>query len=84
MTVLLRPEAAKLIDGNYDFKHGETAISGMVTERTFKGGHFKLTIQTDTGPTLNFDFAHDARSPAAGQSVRLVLRPSAVVLIPPD
>ncbi len=82
VTVLLRPEAAKLIDGNYDLHHGETAISGTVTERTFKGGHFKLTIQTDTGPVLNFDFAHDARLSAAGQSVRLVLRPSAMVLIP--
>jgi ABC-type Fe3+/spermidine/putrescine transport system ATPase subunit len=82
VTVLLRPEAAKLIDGNYDLHHGETAISGMVKERTFKGGHFKLTIQTDTGPVLNFDFAHDARALAAGQSVRLVLRPSAMVLIP--
>ncbi len=82
VTVLLRPEAAKLIDGNYDLHPGETAISGMVTDRTFKGGHFKLTIQTDTGPILNFDFAHEARPPAAGRSVRLVLRPSAMVLIP--
>jgi ABC-type Fe3+/spermidine/putrescine transport system ATPase subunit len=82
VTVLLRPEAAKLIDGNYELHPGETAISGMVTERTFKGGYFKLTIQTDTGPVFNFDFAHEAHPPAAGRSVRLVLRPSAMALIP--
>ncbi len=82
VTVLLRPEAAKLIDGKYNLHPGETAISGLVTERTFKGGHYKLAIQTDTGPILNFDFAQDTRPPAAGLSVRLVLRPSSMVLIP--
>lgn len=82
VTVLLRPEAAKMIEANHAIHHGETAICGLVKERTFKGGHLNLTIHTKSGPELNFDFAHDTVSPTAGQNVRLVLQPSAMVLIP--
>jgi ABC-type Fe3+/spermidine/putrescine transport system ATPase subunit len=80
--VLLRPEAAKLIDADDVFHQGETTICGRVMERKFKGGHFNLTIQTDRNQILSFDFAHDAVPPAVSENVRLVLRPSAMVLIP--
>jgi ABC-type Fe3+/spermidine/putrescine transport system ATPase subunit len=82
VTVLLRPEGARIIDAGCIVHSKETAISGFVRERTFKGGHFNLTVQTDPGPVLNFDFTLDAPPPAVGQGIRLVLRPSAMVLIP--
>ena len=82
VTVLLRPEGAKTIEAGYIADSGETVIRGTVKQRTFKGGHFNLTIQTDPGTVLSFDFTLGAQPPAVGQSIRLLLRPSAMVLIP--
>ena len=84
VTVLLRPETARIIDAGRTVHNRDTEITGMVKERMFKGGHFNLTIQTVPGPLLNFDFTHDVAPPAAGQNIRLVLKPSAMVLIPGD
>ncbi len=82
VTVLLRPEGARIVDADHTVDPKETTILGTVKERTFKGGHFNLTVQTDSGVLLNFDFTLDALPPTMGQSIRLVLRPSAMVLIP--
>ena len=82
VTVLLRPEGARIIDAGHIADSGETVIRGMVKQRTFKGGHFNLTVQTDPGTVLSFDFTLDAQPPAVGQNVRLLLRTSAMVLIP--
>jgi ABC-type Fe3+/spermidine/putrescine transport system ATPase subunit len=80
--VLLRPEGARIVDAGHRLDSKETTIMGTVKERSFKGGHFSLTVQTDTGFLLNFDFILDALPPVTGQSIRLVLKPSAMVLIP--
>ncbi|MGD9287945.1 MAG: ABC transporter ATP-binding protein [Desulfobacterales bacterium] len=82
VTVLLRPEGARLVDANHTADPGETIIRGMVTQRAFKGGHFNLTVRTDPGKVLSFDFLPDDLPPASGQSVRLLMRPSAMILIP--
>jgi ABC-type Fe3+/spermidine/putrescine transport system ATPase subunit len=82
VTVLLRPEGARIADADYVALPKETIINGEIKKRTFKGGHFNLTVQTNPGPTLNFDFNPDSPPPAVGQGIRLVLRPSAMVLIP--
>ena len=82
VTVLLRPEGARIVDADHRVDPKETTIIGTVMERTFKGGHFNLTVQTAPGFLLNFDFILDALPPVTGQSIRLVLRPAAMVLIP--
>ena len=82
VTVLLRPEGARIVDLDHRVDSKETTIIGTVKERLFKGGHFNLTVQTDPGVLLNFDFTLDALPPVMGQSIRLVLKPSAMVLIP--
>ena len=82
VTVLLRPEGARIVDLDHRVDSKETTIIGTVKERLFKGGHFSLTVQTEPGVLLNFDFTLDALPPVMGQSVRLVLKPSAMVLIP--
>jgi ABC-type Fe3+/spermidine/putrescine transport system ATPase subunit len=82
VTILLRPEGAKIVDAHHTADPKETMILGTVKDRTFKGGHFNLSVQTGPGVMLNFDFTLDALPPAMGQSIRLVLRPSAMVLVP--
>lgn len=82
LTVLLRPDAARLIGWEASLQDGETLVSGTVIERMFKGGQSKLVVKAEAGQLLVFDFAHDARPPSAGQRVRLALRPAAMVLMP--
>ncbi len=82
VTVLIRPEGARIIDAGQAVDPKETTILGTVKERLFKGGHVNLTVQTEPGFLLNFDFTLDILPPSTGQSIRLVLGPSAMVLIP--
>ena len=82
VTVLIRPEGARIIDAGQAVDSKETTILGTVKERLFKGGHVNLTVQTEPGFLLNFDFSLDLLPPSTGQSIRLVLGPSAMVLIP--
>jgi ABC-type Fe3+/spermidine/putrescine transport system ATPase subunit len=82
VTVLIRPEGARIIDAGQALAPKETTILGTVKERLFKGGHVNLTVQTESGFLLNFDFTLDTLPPSTGQSIRLALGPSAMVLIP--
>jgi ABC-type Fe3+/spermidine/putrescine transport system ATPase subunit len=82
LTVLLRPDAARLIDRKGPLEAGETPVTGTVRERMFKGGHSKLVVDAGAGQLLVFDFTHDAMPPPVGRRVRLALQPSAVVLMP--
>ena len=82
VTVLIRPEGARIIDAGQAVAPKETTISGTVKERLFKGGHVNLTVQTEPAFLLNFDFTLDTLPPSIGQSIRLALGPAAMVLIP--
>ena len=82
VTVLIRPEGARMIDTGQTLNSKETSVLGTVKERMFKGGHVNLTVQTGPGFLLNFDFSLDSLPPATGQRIRLALRPSAMALIP--
>ena len=82
LTVLLRPDAARLVGREDALEEGETPVSGTVLERMFKGGHSKLVVSAGAGQLLVFDFTHDTLPPSIGQRVRLALRPSGMVLMP--
>jgi ABC-type Fe3+/spermidine/putrescine transport system ATPase subunit len=82
VTVLIRPKGARIIDPGYAVDPKETTIVGTVKERLFKGGYVNLTVLTEPGLLLNFDFTLDSLLPSTGQSIRLVMGPSAMVLIP--
>ena len=82
VTVLIRPEGARIIDAGQAVDPKETTISGTVKERLFKGGHVNLTVQTESAFLLNFDFTLNPLPPSTGQSIRLALGTSALVLIP--
>jgi ABC-type Fe3+/spermidine/putrescine transport system ATPase subunit len=78
VTVLLRPEAAQLVNGA-----GQTAnlIRGQVTERSFRGAYYRLVVRHESGTELAFELeGADDKAPAVGDKVTLALRPRAINL----
>lgn len=81
VTVLVRPEAARLITDECEVDAGETVLCGMVVDRLFRGVLYRLEIDTRSGQTLVFDLPGETPPPQNGERIRLAIRPSAVVLI---
>jgi ABC-type Fe3+/spermidine/putrescine transport system ATPase subunit len=79
VTLVIRPEAADL--AHHDEQPG--VIRGTVAERSFRGGHTRLTLHHPSGHelALNLD-APDL--PDVGQQITLVLRPDALSIIPSE
>jgi ABC-type Fe3+/spermidine/putrescine transport system ATPase subunit len=77
--VLLRPEAAKLVDGT---RVAKNLLHGRVLERSFRGTRYRLVIHHASGTKLTFvlDGAHSA-IPSVGDEVTLSLRPKAINLL---
>jgi len=71
VTVLLRPDAVRL-DGKGDFN-----LEGIVRERSFRGGVWRLEV-TAGGLPLTFDFPSSLALPEAGEKVTLSVDPTAV------
>jgi ABC-type Fe3+/spermidine/putrescine transport system ATPase subunit len=80
VTVLLRPEAARLASGIP--ASTDMLIEGTVHERSFRGSHYRLVVHHESGQDLAFELASDApRLPDLGEPVALVLRPEAISLL---
>ena len=82
VTVMIRPDAAKLVTNNLPPQKEDVRIRGTVTERIFKGSHFRLTVTTDSGQPLIFHLPQEILSPHPGQPIHLGLNPSGIVLMP--
>lgn len=81
VTVLLRPEAARLADGT---ETGINLLRGRVIERSFRGAYYRLLVRHDSGIELAFELdGRDGDTPAVGDEVTLALRPQAINLLPP-
>ena len=76
MQLLILPEAARL-DGA-----GPNVLHGMVTERSFRGKHYRLGLRHATGVELTFDIPANANLPAPGKVITLSLDPQALALLP--
>ncbi len=83
VTVLLRPESARLVDDDAALPVGETRVSGRVRERLFQGAHYHIGVATDRGRILVFDVSNETPPPPEGEVVHLALKPSGMVLMPP-
>jgi ABC-type Fe3+/spermidine/putrescine transport system ATPase subunit len=80
VTVLLRPEAAFLVEEGTE-PEGIIA-AGTVVECSFRGGHCRLVLRHDTGLELAFALSSDlAHLPESGQAVALALRPGSIGLL---
>jgi ABC-type Fe3+/spermidine/putrescine transport system ATPase subunit len=78
VTALIRPEAASILGaaspaGNW--------IEGMLTDRSFRGGHYRLSVQPANGPALRFEVDTDADVPALNHPIRLALRSDGLTLL---
>jgi ABC-type Fe3+/spermidine/putrescine transport system ATPase subunit len=77
-TLVIRPEAAQLrptADGS-----DTNTITGIITERSFRGSRTRLAIQHASGTLLEFEI-DDSALPAAGEPITLALREDAISLI---
>jgi ABC-type Fe3+/spermidine/putrescine transport system ATPase subunit len=82
VTLLIRPEAAHLGEGCGDSGRG-IPLTGMLRECSFRGGHYRLLLQHETGQELAFDLVSEtACSTFAGKPIHLTLRPEAISLLP--
>jgi ABC-type Fe3+/spermidine/putrescine transport system ATPase subunit len=80
VTLLIRPEAARLADECAD--EGDPEIEGTVRECSFRGSTHRLVINHRAGLDLTFELVSDrAAMPGLGEPVRLALRPQAIGLL---
>mgnify|MGYP005838348969 CR=1 FL=1 len=79
--VLLRPEAASLIEGPPASEH----ITGTLMECSFRGVYYRLVIRHTRGQYLNLTIpASGVTPPPPGTTVSLSLRSEAISLLVPD
>ncbi|MBW1710688.1 MAG: ABC transporter ATP-binding protein [Deltaproteobacteria bacterium] len=82
VTLLLRPEAARLIDALTQPADNETIISGMVQERLFHGRNYHLSLKTETGLFLTFEVSNQTPPPQKGKPIRLAVGPAGMAVEP--
>ncbi len=78
-TLLIRPEGARLAPSS-NAANDDLQISGTITDRQFQGSTYRLTLDVD-GISLSFDLPIDPAPPESGQTIHLLLNPSALILI---
>lgn len=82
VTVLIRPDGARVRDTSIPEHSGEAVVSGVVKNCLFKGRNYHLELQIKNGRTLVFDLPNESRPSLSGQSIDLVLSPQACVIMP--
>ena len=84
--LLIRPEAARLDvrEPQSNDEIGPNLLSGVVTERSFRGERYRLTVRHAGGGELTFNFPASVDLPATGESITLSLEPQAMALLNPD
>jgi ABC-type Fe3+/spermidine/putrescine transport system ATPase subunit len=79
VTVLLRPEAARLVD---ETEAAVNRLCGRVIARSFRGAYYQLVVRHRCGIELTFELdGAQGQTPAVGDEVSLSLRPQAINLL---
>jgi ABC-type Fe3+/spermidine/putrescine transport system ATPase subunit len=82
VNVLIRPEAAKFAAEDPLMGKGNV-IRGKLTMRSFRGGRYRVRVQPDTGPPLDFELAAIGELPVRpGSRVTIELDPGGIALLP--
>ncbi|MEA3341539.1 MAG: ABC transporter ATP-binding protein [Chloroflexota bacterium] len=74
--LLIHPEAAHLGES------GPNLLRGTVTERSFRGERYRLTVRHASGAELTFNLPTSVELPAPGEPITLSLNPRALALLP--
>ena len=74
--LLIRPEAARLDET------GPNLLQGVVTERSFRGEYYRLSLRHASGIEMTFNFPAGAALPAPGEPITISLDPQALALLP--
>ncbi|GAB4535824.1 MAG: ABC transporter ATP-binding protein [Anaerolineae bacterium] len=83
VSVLIRPEAARLVAGDPPQDH-ENIIRGQLIARSFRGGRYRVRVQPETGQPLDFELAATSGLPVEpGSRVTIELDPGGIALLPP-
>jgi len=77
-TLLIRPEAARPGEGEVN------PIAGVVRERAFRGGHYRIVVECAQGTRLALEWPSGPSVPRPGEGVRCHLDPSGMALLPPE
>ncbi len=85
VSVLIRPEAGKLVTGDTPSESGHI-VHGRLAVRSFRGGRYRVQVQPEIGPLLTFELTAVGALPvASGDHVKVLVDPDGVVLLPaPD
>jgi ABC-type Fe3+/spermidine/putrescine transport system ATPase subunit len=75
--LLVRPEAAR-----FD-RDGPNVVTGVVSERSFRGGHYRVTVRFVGGRELAFAVTGARGAPLPGETTVLSLDPLALSLLRP-
>jgi ABC-type Fe3+/spermidine/putrescine transport system ATPase subunit len=87
VTLLIRPEAARPATRRSGGEPGPrnedgTWVEFTVREYSFRGGHYRLVVDHDTGLEFSFELVFESREPSRpGEPVVLTLRPEAICLL---
>jgi ABC-type Fe3+/spermidine/putrescine transport system ATPase subunit len=82
VSVLIRPEAAKLVAEDTS-PAGGNIIRGRLAGRSFRGGRYRVKVQPETAPLLTFELSATGPLPVApGDRLTILLDPTGVVLLP--
>jgi ABC-type Fe3+/spermidine/putrescine transport system ATPase subunit len=82
VTVLLRPEAARVVNGSAD---AVNLLQARVVQRSFRGSHSRLVVRHESGAELTFELEEaDRDTPSVGDVVELALQPQAINLFYKD
>lgn len=81
VTILIRPEAGRLIADARECLPGETCLTGVIRDRLFRGLIYRVEIDTSSGRTLVFELAGETPPPPIGAPVHVAIRSAAVTLL---
>ena len=82
VNVLIRPEAARFAAEDQLMDKGKVIRGKMIT-RSFRGGRYRVQVQPETGPPLDFELTAIGELPVGpGSRVTIELDPGGIALLP--
>lgn len=82
VTLMLKPDTARVLLDGESVGEGETPVNAVVVERLFQGKSYRVGVALDSGDRFDFELGSRFSPPEVGRRIRLVLRPFGMVRMP--